>query len=299
MFPGLRNGVLKFCKWLIVPALGLFVIGIAISKPSQAETFRIALVGDPKSGPFSYQYKLLELALDHAGGDHQVEYIAFDGATAKRIMQQMEDGQIDVMFAGYRPEFEQDFSQVYVPLTRGILGHRVFVTRPDMAQALNEVETLDDLKGHCIGSGADWLDTRILETNGFCVEKATYENLWRMLDHGRFDLLNRGAHEVHAEIGLALDAGMDLVVDQNILLIYPLDFFFYVRADDRARHAIITEGLQAAYENGAFMRNFYSDPGIARSLRLIRDSKRKVFRIPNPYMSSQTHAVANSYWEGY
>ncbi|MDG4720330.1 MULTISPECIES: hypothetical protein [Thalassospira] len=255
----------------------------------------MALFGDANEGPFSYQYDVLRLAVEHAEGDHQLIFEDFGDASVSRILDLMERGNIDVMFAGYTREREQRFAQIYVPLTRGILGYRVFVARPETAEVLESINTIEELKKHCIGSGVDWLDSDILERNGFCVEKSSYENLWRMLSHGRFDLLNRGLHEVHGERDLVKSAG--LVIDQSVVLAYPMDFFFYVRADDRNRQNILTNGLLNAYDTGAFMRNFYSNIGIARSLRAIKDPNRKVFFVDNPFLSGRVKGIPDQYWE--
>tara|TARA_B100000674_G_scaffold477817_1_gene474108 strand:- start:1700 stop:2572 length:873 start_codon:yes stop_codon:yes gene_type:complete len=288
---------LNIRRFWVLFLTGFLTLQLLVFGPAQAETFRVPFFGDPKTGPFSYQYEVLQLAIEHAEGDHQLIFDDFGDASVSRIMDLMDRNSIDVMFAGYTPEREARFSQIPIPLTRGILGYRVFAIRPETQAALKTINSVEELKHHCIGSGSDWLDTQVLEANGFCVETANYQNLWRMLIHERFDLLNRGVHEVHAELGLAEDAGLDVALDDSLLLAYPMDFFIYVRKDDTIRQEILTEGLQNAYESGAFMRHFYSNQAIARSLRAIRDPNRKVFRIENPFLSDQVKAIPDRYWE--
>ncbi|MEQ8393065.1 MAG: hypothetical protein RIB30_18925 [Thalassospira sp.] len=286
----------RFRMWFLS---GVLVLLAASFLPAHAETFRVPLIGDAENGPFAYQYKLLRLALDHSGETHQIEFIDHVGTPASRIMELMDAGDSDVMFTGYSLAWEQKFAQVDFPLTRGILGHRIFATRGELSGALDHVRNVEELKHHCIGSGTDWPDTKILEANGFCVEKAAYQNLWQMLSHSRFDFFNRGAHEVYSEVKQAQEAGENVIVEEHILLVYPMDFFFYVRADDAVRHEILTTGLKNAYESGAFMRNFYSDIGIAKALRAANDDQRVVFRLENPFMSESTLHIAPDYWEMY
>lgn len=265
---------------------------------AQADEFRLGVLHG-NLAVFDYEISVLRLALEHAPGDHTVTVVPLPGMTQKRILATMNrrDRPIDVFVTGYTQERERDFQQVDIPITRGLLGHRIFVIRRADLERVAAVRSLNDLRERMvIGSGIDWLDTAVFEHAGFKVQTGLYENLWKMLAYGRYDAFNRGIHEAYVEIDQRREKFPALVIDDNLMVVYPFDYFFYLPKSDQRRHDIVKAGLEAAYEIGAFMAHFTSHPMIRKVIADARPTKRLTFRLDNPLLSERVRAIPEKYW---
>lgn len=281
---------------LLAVTLLLMSIGL-VPTSGQAEVFRLAILhGDVDV--FDYEIGVVKLALEHADGDHQLELVLLQGTPQDRLLLLMEEGrEINVFFTGHSPERESQYLQVDFPMTRGLLGNRIFITRPDVVPALSRVKTLDDLKEFAVGSGTDWPDTKVFRENGFNVVASSYANLWNMLENNRFDIFNRGLHEAFVEIKQQQAKGRDLVIDQTVQVIYPFDYFLYVNRDDHVRRDILQQGLERAQKNGAFGAYFNNHPMIKQVLDDSKVTKRTQFVIGNPGMSQRLLDLPAEYWQ--
>ena len=283
--------------WRILFVSFLMLASIAMmTKTTRAETFRLAILhGDVDI--FDYEIGVIRMALEYADGDHDLELVLLPRTPQERLLLLMEEGgEINVFFTGHSRERERKFLQVDFPLTRGLLGNRIFITRPDVLPELRQVQTLNDLRAFTVGSGTDWPDTSIFKANGFNVVPSTYANLWGMLEKDRFDIFNRGIHEAFIEIAQQRANGRDLVIDQSVQVVYPFDYFLYLNRNDTKRHSILTQGLLRAHENGAFDAYFFDHPMIRRVLRDSQTTKRKRFFIENPSMPERLVNLPSEYW---
>ncbi len=67
----------------------------------------------------------------------------------------------------------EELASVTFPVDRGIVGYRVFFVSPNARNKLKNIGTIENLKDFTIGQGIGWLDTKILEYNGFKVITGT------------------------------------------------------------------------------------------------------------------------------
>ncbi|WP_259782394.1 hypothetical protein [Aestuariispira ectoiniformans] len=280
-------------------AIILFLFVVAVGRTAGAETFRLGILhGNPEI--FDYEISVMRLALKYAPGEHELEIVPMPNLTQKRVFMLMEQGQsaIDVFFSGYAKWREDYFLQVDIPITRGLLGYRVFVIRREDRERLAGIRSLDDFRRSVtIGSGIGWLDTDIFRAAGFTVATGQYESLWKMLGRRRFDAFNRGIQEVFVEMKQRGGQYPNLMVDDNLMAVYRFDHFFYVKKEDQRRHDLIEQGLKTAYENGAFMKNFYNHPMIKAALGKGHPQTRRSFHLPNPFLSEQVKAIPEKYWQ--
>lgn len=176
----------------------------------------------------------------------------------------------------------ENLGYVPFPLARGIVGYRVFFVSPDKKEALKKVKTLKELKQFSIGQGAGWLDSKILEKQGFKVFKvASYNGLFKMVAAGRFDLYARGANEIYDEYESFKDI-KGIEVDDNVLLYYPLPRFFFTKKSNTEAIKRVNEGLKIAYQDGSFEKLWYKYFG--KSIEFVDFSKRKIFTMENPFL---------------
>ena len=262
-----------------------------------AETFRMALPTGTQD-LYKYQVGALQLALDHAPGDHRLEVAYIDLLTQGRLMDMLRQGEINITLSGYNRSWEQEFLQVDFPLTRGLQGYRLLIIPPGLQSKLSDIQNLEDIKSYCIGSGANWQETPILKRAGLCVEEAPQNALFNMLEKRRFDMMHLAVHEALLSEKTPMIAGRDLVLEQELMLRYKYDLFYYVRQPDQARHEIVEKGFQTAFDNGAFMEYFRSSPEMSAAMDHIRSSNRRIIDIENVDLSQRTRKNADMFWFG-
>ena len=205
------------------------------------------------------------------------------------------NGKMSVVWGSSTPEREEKLKAIRIPAIKGLLGHRIFIIRPENQYLFDRVQTLDDLKKLKAGQGVDWGDTEILRSAGLNVITANkYESLFYMADGGRFDYFPRAVHEPWAE--LANYPELNLTVEKNLLLVYPLTMNFYVAPDNQELHDIIYKGLEMAIQNGAYDEFFFKHPMVKDALEKSNVSQRRVIRIQNPNVHPETPLDRKEFW---
>ncbi|QDG77533.1 hypothetical protein [Labrenzia sp. PHM005] len=276
-----------------------FLVAVAVYQPANAQRIVRLGIEHYDDGSERYEVSLLKLALEHSGENAVLEVISLGDTTQDRVLLEFEQGRSDynVFYSGGSPDREQRFEQIDIPLSRGLLGHRIFVTRKDQLDRLKHIKTLDEFRDFAvIGSGYGWPDTDIFRAAGFKVVTAEWLNIWKMLSLGRTNLFNLGLHEAHSEKENFTEIYPNLTVDNNVMVKYRFGFFFYVRKGNHALADLIRRGLDNAYASGAFMKLFENHPRIQRALRHVEDTDLTVFEIPNPFLSERHKAIPDRYW---
>ncbi|WP_415717570.1 hypothetical protein [Roseibium sp.] len=263
------------------------------------ETVKVKL-GLLGAGPevFAYEISVLRLALAHSGQKVALEIVPLT-MPQERAFLELEAGraEFNVFFSGFSAEREARFRQIDIPLSRGLLGHRIFITNNDFAENLASITSLKALQDQAIvGSGIGWPDTDIFEAAGFNVQQEVYENLWRMLSKGRINTFNRGIHEAYVEIGIRKPQYENLEVDPHVMVRYRFDYLFYVRKQDKKLGDLLETGLREAYDSGAFMANFNAHPAIRAVIEDANPRDRMTFEIDNLFMTERQRAIPDSFW---
>lgn len=181
------------------------------------------------------------------------------------------------------PEREDNLLAVTIPIDGGLLGYRVCVTTKDMLPRFKGITRLADVRERRIrfGQGRHWPDTKILEANGLdVVTHPGFENLFDMLEGGRFECFARGVSEVYYDLKLRSDK--NLVIEPTLLFTYTMPNYFFVGRSDLSLAVRIQLGLERAIADGSFadfMHAYYTRP--VQALHL---SDRHVFHLGNPWL---------------
>ena len=179
------------------------------------------------------------------------------------------------------------------------MGYRVFAILEKNLESLGLITQLEQFKqGVSIGSGIGWPDTIIFQNSGFEVIETHYDGLWNMLKAGRITAFNRGINEAFIEVEQQNSSLTDpkIVIDPHLMVVYPLDYFFYVSPLHPELYKTIKEGLDIALKNGEFMRAFYQHPRIKQALHQLKLTNRRVFKLHNPLLSERIINLPQSYW---
>ncbi|MDC0662798.1 hypothetical protein [Marinobacter sp. SS21] len=274
---------LTFLLMLLLPTIGV------------AAEFRVGLLhGDAEI--FDYELSVLRLALAHAPGSHSLSVVPLPGTTQERVFSILDAPRapINVFFSGYSPERERRLLQVNVPLTRGLLGYRLFLVKAQRAQELSAITSLNTLRRYAIGSGIGWPDNDVFAANGLKLVTSRYDNLWRMLDMERFDLFHRGVQEIFTELDRPEHSHLAVLPD--VAVVFPFDYFFYVSRQQRELHDILLTGLRNAYQSGAFMAHFQSHPAITAALGRARLDQRTLIQLELPETYHSLTTIPARYW---
>ncbi len=271
--------------------LSLITAIVLFAPLATAETLKINKVEGEKE---ELIFSLLKLALEKVDPNVQIEQLD-EVIPEGRWASGVEDGSLDLLWAGSSKDLDERMLPVRIPLLKGLLGHRVFLIRREDQPKYDAVSNLDDLKSLHAGMGSLWGSTRVLEAAGLPVVKAVkYPSLFYMLDGGRFDYFPRAVHEPWAEI--ASHPTLNLKVEEKLLLIYPYAMYLYVRKDNRALHHKLNQGLELAIADGSFDLLFFNNTLIKDALNRTNLANRLILRIPNPEMHPDTPVHRPELW---
>lgn len=249
--------------------------------------------GNPKE---ELAVDILKLALESAPGNETYTFRSAPEFLGEgRLMQTLEDGDIDVAWAGTQRDYEERLRPIRVPIFKGMLGHRIFIIRQGDQPRFNQVQNLDDLRQILGGQGRFWGDTKILQHSDLnIITTSKYENLFPMLEGGRFDYFPRAVHEPWSEVQSRPE--LKLTIEKRILLVYPLPMYFFVGKNDEGLAQAIEQGLRNSITDGSFDEFFFNRPIIKNALEQANLAERLVLRIPNPSLSPQTPLDEKQLW---
>lgn len=257
----------------------------------------------PKSKPSSWEQEsffsgLLVQILERTREEYGPCEIAFTPEMVTRMRSVAlinQNHSLDLLWGSTTLERDTLLKAIPVPLLKGLMGYRVLLIRPQDQARFSVVKNLEDLQELRAGQGADWPDTSILMTNGIrVVTSINYEALYRMLAGGRFDFLPRGANQVLSE--LRHNAGIDIVVEKELVLIYPAPHYFFVDRENTRLAERISKGLHSMIDDGSFDRYFYSHPLIREALTELRLHERRPIYLQNPLLPEGAPMAPPDYW---
>lgn len=205
-------------------------------------------------------------------------------------MRESENPLVTIANVATSPLRESTLYAVPLPIDGGLLGLRVCVVRQDRLAKFEGVENLDDLseRNISIGQGTHWPDSDILKANHFQVITHTrFESLFTMLRRNRFDCFARGVSEVLFDLERVQD--VDLVIEPNLLLAYPMPSYFFVGPGDHDTAQRIELGLERAIADGSFARHLSTYYG--RAVESLRLGERRLLVLDNPLLSDDSAPI--------
>ena len=183
---------------------------------------------------------------------------------------------------------------------RGLLGLRVSLIDKRRLSDVAGISDLAALRRFTIGQGLAWPDVDVFKASGLQVFTVSgYENLFRMLLAGRFDLFPRGVGEVFNEFQARYAEMPRLAIEPSSLLVYPepYPYYFYFAASQSALAARIETGLLAMKADGSFDTHLWRHHGQAVGRARLRE--RRVVRLSSPAATRDTERGVDAhlaYW---
>lgn len=245
---------------------------------------------DPRQ---EYPTELLDLVLKQSGKDYHLQP-SDHSDTQSRALKNVESGKdLDVVWSATSIEREEDLRAIRIPIDKGLLGWRVPLIRQADIARFRAIANIKDIQTLSAGQGHDWPDVTILRHNDFkVVSTSSYSGLFKMLAFGRIDYFPRSITEAWTES--ALHADKSLIVDPNVLIIYPEALYFFVNSEADELASDIEQGLEALIANGEFDALF--DRHYGDYLERSNLAERKVFQLDNPLLPAKTPLHREELW---
>ncbi len=234
----------------------------------------------------TYMLDLLRMVLE--GADNEYKFVE----TSERLSKQAEreaalNGGIGVFWGGTSEADENDFIPVRIDAYRGLMSLRFLIIRKNDQPSFTSVTSLGQLQALTMGQGCAWQDGAILKSAGLTVEcSSKKEGLFYMLEGDRFDAFPRGATEAWIEV--AANKNLDLAVEDNLIIHYPLPTYYFVSKKMPALAADIERGLISALNDGSFDKFFYKNDRVQTFLAQAQLDQRRVIELENPFLPKKS-----------
>ena len=279
-------------------AQALLAVACTISATAAAEPLQVIYpVERGRDYETSFPLEVLRLALEKSGRDFVITPSRRTMTENRsRAILQRGTGEVTVAWYGTGAEFERTLLPVRIPISRGLLGHRIFLIREDQQPVFSRIRTIRDLAPLVGLQGIGWSDIEILEGAGLHIHTGEYDHLFSLISRGRADYFSRGVDEVFVEYDKYSNRDRHLAVENDLVLIYPFAKLFFVSKDNQELHDAIHEGFVAAYEDGSYQRLFDSHPAIRGVLDRANLADRRQLYVDNPLMTAETRAIPPRYW---
>jgi ABC-type amino acid transport substrate-binding protein len=278
-------------KCLAIGLIYFMVSSYAVQLTAEEQTVRLNAASGAKA---DYVIELLNLAFANIDTHYRIKK-DLTPSTQSRITEEVQAGNLDLMWVSTSQTYETDFLPIRIPLLKGLLGYRILLIRAEEQQTFDAIYTKEDLARVTFGQGRTWADAGILEANGVKVIKATKSpGLFHMLDGGRFDAFPRGASEPFAEIKKYPE--LKLAVEKNLLLAYKMPFYIFVNKNKPNLAKDIELGLNRAIATGEFDKIFLQNPTVKDVQELAHLSQRRIINLDNPTLPPQTPIDRTELW---
>lgn len=203
-----------------------------------------------------------------------------------RALKELQSGRLlDVDWAGTDEDRSSQLSVVDVPLIKGLLGFRVFLTHKDNIDKLVRITTLDDLKKIILCNGRHWPDTKIMQAAGLNLTlNPVYESMFLQTISKRCDAFSRGINEALAEFEIRQDSMPNLVLYNDLILYYPFPMYFFTSSKNTELSTMLKIGLEAAIDDGSFDHYIENHPTTKHLFPLKNWSNVRYIKLNNPFL---------------
>ena len=241
-----------------------------------------------------YPVALLTLALEKTGVKYSLlpsDRILLQG---KALRQLKENREVNVVWSMTDAQREKDLLPIRIPIAKGLIGWRVFLTTKDQLKYFKTINSMNELMKMTPVQGEEWPDTKILQANGFNVYTVPeYPQAFSILQSGRARLFPRSVIEVLNELE-SDDLPADIVLEQKFAMHYPTAMYFFVNKGNPTLARLIETGLERALEDGSFDALFRST--YQETLDKLGLENRRVFELDNPSLPPATPVSNHKYW---
>lgn len=274
---------MAYCRFIVWVSAFLFV-GQVLAVEQAATPIIIPKMTSYDINHEDYYFsKLLDLALSKTlstYGPYEIQE-PVNWTADKRLRIALSKGEIDVLWSTTSAELEQEMLPIKISLLKEMNNYRVLIIRPEDQTAFSQVKNLKDLRKFRGGMNSQWVDAMVMEQNQLPqVYAVGYGKFFKMLAAKRFDYFSRGIYQVQTEVNFYPE--LKLAIEQDLLLHYNNEFYFFVQKENAALASRIESGLKIALEDGSFDQLFNSIPRYQWALDELKNGARRVIDLSSP-----------------
>ena len=234
--------------------------------------------------------------LDKSGADYRLIHTNHLMSSQVRKVKLVQKGEIDIMYAGTTNELESMLKPIRFPVTRGLVGHRVFIINKNYRLDYAQVKGINDLKHHSGILSYGWADKEIYEAVGLMQVEKIYADIFSNINSGSRYYFSRGVLEAYSELIDKKEMMPNLIVEDNIILRYKAAVLFFIHPENKELEEMMTRGFNKAYEDGSYIDFLYNHPLIKSSFEQANLAERLVIDIPNPFFPEASSSIPVEYW---
>ena len=243
----------------------VWVAGTEARKLYESAVLRLALEKSvPKYGPF-----LLE--------DEKV------GGSVKRVAERIKDEKIPLMMVTTSDPVSSRYLSSLGNISNhkilnGVLGYRKLMVIESNLPKFNALKNGSDLKSLKAGQVENWIDKKIYEINGYnVVSSYSFEALFRMLVHNRFDYLPLGVGEIGQTLKGVKEDYPNITIVPDVYIHYELPLFLYFNKNEKKLKARLELGLKKIIDDGSGQVLF--DEFHKKFLKEVKSSSAKLYKL--------------------
>lgn len=242
---------------------------------------------------YDYPLALLDLALQKTGVRYELKPSINPMRQARSLKRLEENLEVNVVWSVTDKQREETLRPIRIPITRGLIGWRVFVHRQENPVAKFKITSLEQLLAKSHVQGITWPDTKVLQANGFnVVTSRDYIEATSMLNTGLADFFPRSIIEALPELQNPYSSKFS--VKKGLIVYYPAAMYFFTNKQNLTLSKLIETGLQRAIEDGSFETLFYAH--FEETLDSLNAKNAQFFRLANPLLPPLTPIAESSYW---
>lgn len=193
----------------------------------------------------------------------------------KRLRVALNKHEIDVLWSATSTEYEAEMLPIKISLLKDLNNYRILIIRSEDQKKFSAVKSIEDLRQFKGGMNPQWIDAAIMEKNNLPqVYAVGYGKFFKMLAVKRFDYFSRGIYQVQTEVNFYPE--LKLAIEEELLLHYNNEFYFFVNKDNQQLASRIETGLKIALEDGSFDELFNSVPRYRWAMDELKNGKRRI-----------------------
>lgn len=282
----------------VVPLLrfGVLAASLLMSTPALSALWSLTYPRPITEGDLRAEYPvaLLTLALEKTGVKYQLmpsERILLQGKALRRLR---ENREVNVVWSMTDKQREKDLLPIRIPIAKGLIGWRVFLTTPNQRGKFASITRQDQLQALTPVQGEEWPDTKILQANGFNVFTVPdYEEAFGVLQRGQAQFFPRSVMEVLNELQHE-NTPNDIVLERRLGVHYPSAMYFFVNRGNPTLARLIQTGLEMAIADGSFDALFEST--YQETFDALKLDQRTIFKLKNPSLPEFTPLDNEALW---
>lgn len=228
-------------------------------------------------------------------GAYRIAWVESTTARERMLLEMVSGEKFNTTVIASQPSWEEQLLPIRIPLDMGLSNYRIALTHRNIQPRISAVQSLDELKTLRLGVGAAWSSRKVMDADGFnTVQGDNFEPLLKMLMAERIDYFPRGMNEVFVEYDDRRAANPDLVIERDIVIEYPLPGYVFVSPAAPRLHKRLQAGLESMVRDGSLlkmMREYH-----AEMIRRANFCARRVFHVPNPFLSDKTPLQRKELW---